>query len=139
MRQGDQYEDLIKRVRIWAKATQYDLLRQLEAMGLDQSTRKSGEQALYKSLKHTVRVKNLEVNRIGFTFSRHGIFIEHGVGDGRLVASPEANAAKRPWLSLVLPAAVDKLGNELMESYADVVANELKFLIPGIIDTTIKR
>jgi hypothetical protein len=76
---------------------------------------------------------------VGFVFARHGIFLEHGVGRGRPVGSSQAEAAKQPWLLRVLPGQIEELADILEERYADIAANELRFLIPGIIDTKITR
>jgi hypothetical protein len=97
------------------------------------------EDFLYKSLSYKIRKSQGFLESVGFVFARHGIFLEHGVGRGRPVGSSQAEAAKQPWLLRVLPGQIEELADILEERYADIAANELRFLIPGIIDTKITR
>lgn len=106
-------------------------------MGLSEQARVVGEVSLRKSLRSGTRRSQGEIERVYFRFARHGIFLEHGVGRGRPVGSAKAERLKRPWLSVVLPDEIDALADTLSEEYADVAANELRFLIPGIIDTRV--
>ncbi|MEM6771399.1 MAG: hypothetical protein AAF597_12530, partial [Bacteroidota bacterium] len=78
-----------------------------------------------------------EIDRVSLRFVRHGIFLEHGVGNGRLVYSPEANAAIKSWLYPVLPQATEDLADTIADRYADQVVFDIRLSIPGIINTTV--
>jgi hypothetical protein len=64
--------------------------------------------------------------------------LEHGVGRGRPVNSPKAIAAAQPWLDVVLPDATQELSNIIQEKYSDLIESELRLLVPGIIDVSLK-
>ena len=76
------------------------------------------------------------INRINFKFAKQGIWFEHGVGRGRLVRS--ANATPHPFLAVVLNNSLEGLGIILADELADYAVDEIKFFIPGIIDSKIK-
>jgi hypothetical protein len=112
-------------------------------MGLHARARLATQSAegpgLVKSIRSTLKKRDGEIEKVAFQFARHGIFLEHGVGKGRPVRSAKALAYRRPWLSKILPDAVEDLAELLSEEYADIFAAELRFLIPGIIDTKISK
>jgi len=121
----DRLEEMDREIDAWRKLTVQKLQRRLAALGLQERS------TLIKSIRGSLRRRNFEVEKVAFSFARHGIFLEHGVGRGRPVKSPEAEAAKKPWLSTTLPGQIDELAVVLAEEYADITANELKGIIPG--------
>lgn len=154
IRLGDQLEQLDKELRAWGNVTKRQLLQRLLSLGLEDkiklaktiqririvrnsigtlSTQK--EQFLTKSLSARLRKKGGQIDSIAFAFSRHGIFLEHGVGKYRPKGSSAAEAAKKPWLSVVLPPSIEDLANILEEHYADIITAQLKINIPGVINT----
>ena len=137
IRLADRLEGLDKEIRAWSRVTRKDLLFRLAALNLEERVRLSDEVSLKKSLRAKIKKKSGEIERVAFSFARHGIFLEHGVGKGRPVGSAQANRYKKPWLSIVLPDAIENLADILEEEYADIIAAELKFVIPGIIDTKV--
>lgn len=126
-------EKLEKEVRAWSSLTRKDLLIQLAALGLEQQSE------LVKSVRAKLFKRQGDLEGAAFSFIRHGIFFERGVGKGRPVGSPQAQRAAKPWLKPVIPEAVEKLADVLVEEYADVAASEVKINIPGIISTKITR
>lgn len=139
IRLGDRLEKLDKEIRAWSRVTRKDLLFRLASLNLEERIRLDNEVALKKSLGYKLKKSRGEIEKVSFQFARHGIFLEHGVGKGRPVRSAQANALKKPWLSVVLPDAIDQLADILANEYADIAAADLRFLIPGIIDTTIRK
>ena len=156
-RLGDRLEEMDRQVLAWAKLTRSHLVGQLLSLGLHEKvalaktvqririrkTRKGDafiekEDFLATSVRHRLRKKQGELEAVGFSFARHGIFLEHGVGRGRPVRSAKAEGLKKPWLGVVLPHSIEELANILEENYADLAAEELRILIPGIVDTTVK-
>lgn len=133
----DRLEAMDREIDAWRKITAEQLIRRLGNLGLKERQRLGDEVALRKSVGSKISRKNLEIERVAFTFARHGIFLEHGVGKGRPVGSSQANKYRKPWLSIVLPRSVDELANILAEEYADITAEELRFLIPGVVDVTV--
>ena len=97
---------------------------------------KTGE---YKPLEKSIGSGNKkefgQVVRINFRFPKQGIWLEHGVGQGRPVRS--AAARPKPWLTPILDPELDKLADLISENYADIAAGEIKLFIPGIIDRRI--
>lgn len=156
---GAKIEELEREVRIWARKNVLRLEQELIAQGLDQrldtargvsrlrvtKSKKSGktfldqEEPLIPSLRYGIRKDGVEINYVAFRFTRHGIFREIGVGRHRKKGSPAATKARRQWISSILPAAVEELADIIEQKYADIAEANLRFLIPGIIDITIKR
>lgn len=146
-RLSDKLEALQGDVKSFSRLTRQQLLFQLASYGLrdrlkvarDVSKIRRGssgrEEYLYKSLKARVNQKNGNLEGIRFSFARHGIFFEHGVGRGRGIGS--GNTTPHPWLSVVLPKAIEELSDLLEKEYGDIALSEIAINIPGII-TTIK-
>lgn len=99
------------------------------------TTRK--EKFLYKSIGSRIKKKRGDLESMAFSFARHGIFIEHGVGKHRPVRSSAAEQAKQVWLGPILDQAAEDLADLLAEDFADIVAVELTIRVPGIIDTKV--
>jgi len=142
IRLGDQLESLEKEIRGWARITKKQLAYKLPGLNLKQRIQIAKELdkdlPLKASLGYSVRKKQGDLESVAFTFVRHGIFFEHGVGRGRLKGSSAAKKAANPWLSEVLPDATDELANILEEKYSDLIQSELRLLIPGVIDVNLK-
>jgi hypothetical protein len=153
---GDRLEALDLVIRDWAKQSNRLLKQRLIALGLDERrAAKRGysrlrvqrvskvtanakfvqEKPLIESLGYSLRKKGIEVEAISFRFSRHGIFVEIGVGKNRPKRS--SYTRPRPWLSEVLPGQIDELADQLGNAYADLVAQELVFEIRGIYATSV--
>lgn len=151
------YSPFEEAARKWALITKKDLLRQLLRQGIDDriaiskqaakirfSTSSDGSKSAYKedylarSLSYKIRKSYGDIDTISLVFARHGLFIEHGTGRGRPVGSSGAAAAKKPWLSVVIPPRIEDLADILAEHAADEAAQEARILIPGVIDTKIK-
>jgi hypothetical protein len=136
----ERIEAMDKEIRAWAQLTRKKLLFRLASLNLQERVGLLNELfSLRNSLGYRVDKHNGNIEKVAFTFPRHGIFLEHGVGKGRPVRSPKAQASKKPWLSVVLPDAIEELAEILAEEYADITAEKIRFLIPGVVDTTIKR
>jgi hypothetical protein len=132
----DQNAALIKEIRSWSQATRKQLLFRLAKLQLTDLLRLNTR--LEQSIKTSVKTRRGEVDSVGFSFLRHGIFLEHGVGKGRPVGSQAAQSAARPWLKPVIEPAVEELADILAEEYADIAIDNIRILIPGIIDTEVK-
>ena len=94
-------------------------------------------QPLEKSIRYGIRKERDRISAVWFTFARHGIFYEHGVGRGRPIGSKDAKP--NPWLSTVIPIAIQELSGTLAEEYADLAVEEIKIVIPGVIFTKITK
>jgi len=97
------------------------------------------QEILAESLRGRVRRADGSIERVAWSFVRHGIFIEHGVGKHRAVGSAAAERAKQPWLSKIIPTAVDQLADILEERYADLAVANLKITIPGVLETRVRK
>ena len=140
IRVGDRLEEMDKEIRAWARLTRKKLLFRLAALGLKDRERLASQDGpeLYKSLRSSVRKRNLEIEKVGFSFARHGIFLERGVGKGRPVGSAAASQAAKPWIKPSIEPALETLAKALEQGYGDIILAELKIIIPGIIDTRTK-
>lgn len=153
----DEFEQLNKLARDWGRMTRDQLLRKLLSLGLH-NRRKLAKQVsrvnyrkgvtkttvvkepfLTASLGYSIKRFRGEVDYIGFRFARHGIFLEHGVGRGRPVGSAKAEANRKIWLQAILPDRIEELADQLADYYGDTAVNQLRFLIPGIIDINVSR
>lgn len=148
-RLGDRLEQMEKDLHEFGRQTRKDLLRQLASLNLKDrtalfsrisfrtrgGTRVRREKPLINSITSKLRRQDGSIHAVAWGFTRHGIFLEHGVGRGRPVRSPQANRAARPWLAPVLNDAEDVLADLLADRYADIVSSEVAITIPGVIDT----
>jgi len=132
-RLGDRLDTLPKEARAWSRVPRKSLYFRLASLGL------SEQSELRDSIGGGVRTRQGIVESVAFSFVRHGIFLEHGVGRGRPIGSAKARALAQPWLKPVLPDAIEDLAVLLADEYADIIASEVRLLIPGIIDTTVKK
>lgn len=137
-RLADRLDRLDKEVRQWGQLTRKKLRERLITLDLEERTRLVGEKQLVRNLRSIVRKKQGDLESVAFSFPRHGIFLEHGVGKHRPIGSAAAARAAKPWLKPVLGEATEELADLLEETYADLVAAELRILIPGIIDTRVQ-
>lgn len=157
-RLGDRLEKMDADIKKWGLITKDRLIRSIFKAGLDAQIKlrratssrivfrknKDGkfqaqrQQPLARSLHVKLKKKDMELDQIGVSFAQHGIFVERGVGKYRPIGSAAAARAADPWLSSVLDARLNILADLLSENYADIVAEEIKINIPGILKTNIK-
>mgnify|MGYP003565155031 FL=1 len=102
-------------------------------------SRQGGRKTLEKSIRYGLRKSGGVIDQVYFSFERHGIFFEHGVGKGRGEGTAEAEANQHPWLSVVIPMAIERLADLIADEYADVATAQIRINIPGIIDTEINK
>lgn len=134
----EQQEQVRKQIKAWSNSTKKELLFALHRLNL-QGRKKIGDvDPLKKSLRNSVRTRGGEVYKVSFAFARHGIFLEHGVGKGRPVRSLSAKKNAKKWLSEVIPNQFEELVDIIEEGYGEMIEEELRLLIPGVIDLTTK-
>jgi hypothetical protein len=73
------------------------------------------------------------VNRINFKFARHGVYLERGAGRRRTLGT-----GAKPWIVPIVDPALGQLADLLADRYADMIAGEIKFTVPGIISRRIR-
>lgn len=141
-RLDERLESLEKSLLAFAKLTRNEMLRKMAQLGLRERIilykKTEGEERLYKSIRTRLRKRQGDIEGLAWSFARHGIFVERGVGKNRPVGSGAAAFAAQPWLYPVLNTAIENLADLLAEEYADIVAAEVVIRIPGVIDTTIR-
>lgn len=137
-------EEFNAEVRGWGQNTRTALLYQIARLGLrqraalsriaKQEAKAAGKATEPPMTSTTVKFKENygDINVVRFTFPRHGVFVEHGVGRGRPVRSSKARP--RPWLSVVIPGEVERLADLVQRLYADRAVGSIRALIPGILD-----
>lgn len=129
-----------KAVREWGKMTTQQLKRYLLAAGVHDQVKvgqgsRSGQ--LYDSVGYALRKRDGEVEAISLKFQYYGIFLEHGVGKNRRKGTPASKSAAKPWLSITIPGRIEILATMLAEATGDGIARELRFTVPGILDTRV--
>ena len=153
---GDRLEAFNQALSFWAKETRDQLKQRLTGLGLDQrrtiqrgssrlrtaslsstagTKRLVRDEYLIESIKSSIRRSGLEVESVGFSFARHGIFLETGVGKNRPKGSGKENP--QPWIAPVLDRQVQELAAIIGDGYADLITGELNIVIPGIYSTRI--
>jgi hypothetical protein len=131
-------QDFNRDIRDWGKETRQKLLYRIAQLDLKERAALSNELHLRESLKLKVKTRYGEAQSVGFTFARHGIFIERGVGRGVPLAKvATSNRTPKPWLGVVLPQAVEELADLVAQNYADDVAGQIRINIPGVYRTEI--
>jgi len=153
---GDLLQAMNDEVGRWARGTASKMKQRLAAEGLDSrrakqrgssrlriarsssgATKLVQEVPLIESIRSALKFDNQLLDSIAFRFSRHGIFLELGVGKNRPKGSSSASATATPWLAPTLNAEIETLADILANNYADIAAGEVRILIPGIFDTRI--
>jgi hypothetical protein len=125
-------------VRMWAADTVKEMQFELARLGLKGAVSKIREERLMSSLRSGTKKRAGRLESAWITFNRHGIFLQRGVGKNRPIRSAAAKLAEKPWITNVLPGAVEKLADMVAEKYADELSGNLRILIPGVINTTVK-
>lgn len=132
----------ITELRNWTKATQKQMLFNLASIGLhakvNSKNNASRQSQLAASIKGSVKMRGGDIDAIRFSFLYYGIFLEHGVGKGRKKDSSSALANKRPWIQKSLGRAYYVLADHIANNYADLAVGNIRIIVPGIINTTIK-
>jgi len=135
----DTLQEFNRDVKDWANLTKQKLLFRLTQLDLQERVRLAGEISLRKSLKEKFKTSHGQVESVGFSFARHGIFLERGVGRGVKLADVAAsNRMPKIWLAAVLPNEIERLADIIAENYADDIAGEIKINIPGVMQTKVK-
>lgn len=119
----DAYERFNKEAKAWARATTRSFRSSVP--------RGSGTLAGSVGAKTYASRESLAVEAMRFTFERHGIYIEHGVGKGRPVGSSQANAAKQEWLGPVLETRISQLEDLIDQHYGDDTAKAIAAGLPN--------
>lgn len=139
-RLADRLDALDKDVKKFGGITRVQMMFALARLGLNDQARIGGEDPkLIASIGTKLRKKQGDLEGIAWTFARHGIFMEHGVGKGRPIGSDSARAHARPWLKPSLETAAENLADMLESRYADIAAEEVAIRVPGVIDTKVVR
>jgi len=139
---GDRMDELEKALKNFGADTRAQLRAQLALLGLNEQVESRASSRLgdrlYDSVTRSMRKRSGSLEGVSISFVRQGIFIERGVGKNRPVGSRAANHSMQEWLFPVLEGRVEKLADLLEQHYADVAAEQVRLLIPGIIDITSK-
>ena len=84
------------------------------------------EKILSKDIKYNIRIIDGTIERIGFSFPRHGVFWAKGVSKSHSVKNPRA---KVDWFNSVLERNLPELEDIITNYYADAVVNATAVLI----------
>ena len=111
----------------WAAFTKDNLISQL--------AERKGKGKLEKSIRHKLKIKDGNLEKISFSFIDYGLYMEYGVGKDREAGSAAAKSAEKPWLRSVLPLAVSELGEIIETEFADLAIQEILAVLPNIDNT----
>lgn len=113
----------------------------LFSKGKDGAVQKSGrtEKKLEDSIVGKTRKAYGAVDRITYSFERHGVFVHKGVGRGyeiqsgmvRRIARSKTTEVRHPaeWFNPVLDQALPELADKLAEINADAIVNATRMMI----------
>lgn len=121
-------------VRQWGASVLTELRYNIPEMGI------AGDE-LSNSLRTNFRKNAGGINRIGFSFKPHGVYVHKGVGRGYQMqggvvvrtAKGEAKPDERqpkPWFNPVIETFVDDLNKIVSKYYATAVINTVRIYIP---------
>jgi hypothetical protein len=125
-------EEFNRKVSDRLKQGKAALLRRMLSLNMRERLELNKEVHLRASLREVKKRKDGELQRIGYSFVRHGIFAARGVGKGRPANSAKAKAAAKDWLTPELDLLLDDIADIAAEGYADIVAVQFKINIPGL-------
>jgi hypothetical protein len=131
-RLADRLEEFDQRLIDRMKLGKQNLLRAILRLGTRERLALAEDVHLRASLRNTIRRKQGEIERVGFSFVRHGIFVARGVGKGRPVGSAKAKAAANDWLTPELDILLDDIADLVADGYADIIAAQFRINIPGL-------
>lgn len=97
------------------------------------------EKKLYRSIRVKFKARDGAIEGIGFSFERHGVFLQKGVGRGYKMAGNTAirvtqarttvPRSETDWFNRLISKHGAKLANGLAEINADIVVNATRILI----------
>lgn len=110
----------------WAKLTRSKLILKLKTLSFKDRLHLEKELRLRhaKNTKSRVKIKDALASGILFSFPYQGWFVEHGTRKGVKKRDPAANP--RPWISDVIPPAIENLADELVKNYGDLTIEEIQ-------------
>jgi hypothetical protein len=130
-------------VASWAKTLRKKLAMRVGTLtlkdrrALQKSAWNKAKDPDYKKLINSVGASTKKneflVNRINIKLVRHGIFMERGAGRFRTLGT-----GAKPWIVPIMDPALSQLADLLADRYADLIAGEIKFTVPGIISRRIR-
>lgn len=120
-------KELRKAVREWAGKRRLDMQYQIARMGLQETSE------LYNSIRAKVKSKLGVPERVTFSFARHGIFQELGVGRGTKSADRgTTNRKAKKWITAALPiTATEELANIVVQALGDKAVESIKIGLPS--------
>jgi hypothetical protein len=130
-------DEFYQRLSNRMKLGKQNLLRHLLRLGVKERLRLAQEVSLRATTKEYIRRKNGEIEKVGFAFERHGIFLARGVGKGRPIGTDQAKKAAKDWLTPELDLLLDEIADLIADGYADIVVAELRINVPGLFTKTI--
>jgi hypothetical protein len=132
---GDELErrrEFESRISERLKQGKAGLLRRILSLGMRERLELNREVHLRASIREVKKRQDGELQRLGFSFVRHGIFVARGVGKGRPANSAKAKAAAKDWLTPELDLLLDDIADIAADGYADLIAVQFKINIPGL-------
>ncbi len=145
-----EYDEFNKRIEEWVGSTRTRLKQQISTLSM------KGKGALLRSLQGKTHQDYGEIDRISYTFLRHGVFFHKGVGrgypmmggrvvrgfkfDSRLarkrsgkpayiILDREIKRHPKEWFNPVLDQEVPRLADLVAELKADMAVDSLKIKI----------
>lgn len=115
----DQFNDDIK---AWNNKTYKGIIAEMDALGIEHRSYSRSPKPLQKSLTSKLRKQDGIVNRIGYQFPRHGIFVHKGVSRGHGKANPRQ---RKEFLMPVVDKNFDELADIYLDGTGDLILNSL--------------
>jgi len=84
------------------------------------------EKILSEDIRYSVKINYGIVERISFSFPRHGVFWHKGVGKGHPITNPRKAV---DWFNSIIEQSIPELEEIIAGYYADAVVNATQILI----------
>lgn len=125
-------EEFNSKIMDWGSRVKAALPSSISSHGI------SGKQ-LRRSIKNRYKYDYGEIDRIGFAFARHGVFVHKGVGRGYVMqgdtvvktakTSEGFNRSPKPWFNPVIESYIPEL-QQIVSDYTDkAVLNTVRIFI----------
>lgn len=113
-------------IRYRSRKAANELKAQLDMFNIGQT----GE--LLKTINVKYKSRYGQIEAVGFTITKGGVFTEKGVGKGFPINSPKTNGEKlgrtpKAWFSPVLDATTEELADYILTQQSEKALNAIKF------------
>jgi hypothetical protein len=115
----DKYNEDIKQ---WNDNTYREVKAEMDRLGIKHSQQSRSPISLQRAITTRLRKEDDLINRIGYQFPRHGVFVHKGVSRGHGKDNPRT---AKEFLQPVIDRRFDELENIVLDSTGSMIINSL--------------